>query len=228
MTANTAPKLMDGSSSSKSYLLIGRRGDIALGMKIMGLMPSPTGTDHTYVACKVRSSAYGQDVEHEETEEKVVSLADKNLTFESAWPNIKFDKSGGERASTVVGFFVRGRVTKDPLKVMEQLVDGDGLKQLVDFICDAAGSDNLVLRRGAILEWLHKGMLEGYEAMKKRETAKAEFEASVEENVGIIGFQAQQMKALLKQEEAEAEEQATIVKKTPEEVEASEEETEEE
>ena len=208
------PQLMSGSFSSESYLMVAKRGDVALGLKIAGIGSDPTGNPkRSYVACRIRSAIYkkGLHEEHAEQEEKVVSLADKGLNLESAWPNIKFTKLNTARASTIMGIFVRGSIKLDPEQVLNQLVEGTVLDSIVDFIIEQAGVDHMVIRRQVIINWLRSQVQPSLVKIRAQKEAASKLDEEIEASIGVAAYEAQLMKALY-QAEQEPETEVTITK----------------
>jgi hypothetical protein len=215
---NAEPKMMIGTGGSPSYLQIARRGDIALGLKVLGCGPDPTGSpNRAYVACRIRSSAYkpGAAMEHAEQEENVVNLADSSLNFQSAWPELNFSKFDGYRASTIVGFFIRGNLHKEPLEVFKTALAGDQFSKLIHFITEKVGPAYLVLRPTVIVEWAENEIKPIIEQLEKKLAIKSQFDAETEDMIGVAGFQAHQLKLLFdvhKDEEEVVTSTAKIVK----------------
>ncbi len=208
-------QLLPGSATGPSYLLIGRRGDIALGVKMLGVVPDPGGNpSRAYLACRVRSANYGGDMEHPDQEVKVVSMAEHSLTFESAWPGIKFSKVDGHRASAIVGVYTRADLRKDPAGAVKDAIEGGHIEQLVAFIADAAGAEHLVLRQGAVTAWAKGELAPVLARIIEKQAAQKKYDEATEGLIGIAGFQAEQLKALLN-EQPEEDPPPVLKKKTP-------------
>ena len=205
-------KLMPGSQTGPSYLLIARRGDVALGIKMLGVLSDPIGQKgRSYMACRLRSAPYGGDLEHAEQQDTVVSMADHGLTLTTAWPDIKFDKVSAQRASALLGFFVRGDPEQDPVATITAVLDGDGIASLVDLVVKRAGLEHMVLRRQAIIEWAKGEIVPVLLRTRAKAEAAAKFSAQAEQTIGIAGFQAAQLHALYASTQAGADDNAAAL-----------------
>lgn len=201
---------MDGSTSTKSYLMIARRGDIALGFKFLGLVLA--AGDKVGFGARLRSSKYGVHgwEEHASTETNVVSLAESNLTLESAWPGIQFDQVSDVRASAVVSMQTRLEHQNNECVAIEGVLAGAAIDRFVDFAFDAAG-EYKVLRAGLVRDRVRATLQKRLDHAKAIEQAKLEASALQDQNLdkplfnAMLIKQAQSIQATLKKHEAAAE-----------------------
>lgn len=199
-------KMMEGSTTGLSYLLIGKRGHIGLGIKTVGLMPDPVGNNNRfYMALKLRSSAIGAESKHPEQQEPS-SLADSHpLTPKTAWPDITFDKCDSGRCSVVVGCIARGDINLDPVSVIAKVLDDGLIDKVVDLVIEKAGAEHIVLRKTVIVAWLQESFEHAITGLKKKQQAVQAFHEEAEAQLGVAGFQAQLLSKLLKANEQQVE-----------------------
>lgn len=99
------PLFMDGSSSSKSYMVIARRGKIVLGIKAAQIVNGAAMKLPGNAVILLNLRAAPMDAQLEEVfeigEQKVVSIGHA-LDHKTAFPEIEFAKVSDERCSVVV------------------------------------------------------------------------------------------------------------------------------
>lgn len=202
MTNNAELRFLDGSSSTESYLIIALRGDVALGIRPLGMDDGSTmgGPGNSYLHARLRSAKapigmaaqYAADSDH-----NVVKLFDQKLSLQEAWPNIWFDKVGEDRCSTIFGAHLPGSITTEPELVLQQIEEEDFLGKMARFVVETAGVENMILRPTAIAAWLQ----EEFDPMFKE--IKLDFEFSeacarhFKKNIGVFGFQEVSLNDLL-------------------------------
>jgi hypothetical protein len=194
MTDTTQRRFLDGTASTNAYLIFALRGDVALGIKPLGLIDGApmNAPGKSYLHARLRSARapvglaaqYGSDGEH-----NVVKLTDQKLGFDEAWPELDFAKLDDSRASTVIGVFLRGSLNSDPETVLQRLEEQDFLLRMAEYVAERAGHDNLILRPMAVAAWLHEQLDPGMAQLKAQIAASAEFAQHVEDNVELFGFQ---------------------------------------
>ena len=195
MTDTTERRFLDGSSSSKSYLVIALRGDIALGIRPLGLsdgsgMGAP-GKSYLHARLRSCKAPTGMAAQYaSDGEENVVKLGDQKLGFDEAWPNIDFTKRDDQRASTIVGVFLRGSVHHDAMKLVQRLEEEDFLLKMATYIAERVGPENMIMRPIAIAAWLHERLDPMVSHLKSQAAASGEFAQHVEEHLEVFGFQA--------------------------------------
>ena len=200
------PKWMNGSSgmSKQTYMVVARRGDICLGLKLEGLQPGEqVGVPgKTYLLFRVRSARHPELFEAEDAGKKVVALTG-NLGLDEAWPDFTFEKVGPDRASAGVGVFIRGSLLTDPTAFCQHFVDGDFVGRCVDYLLERAGADNVVLPREVIVETftgkldvLFAKVKDWFDEAKLAHAVEQEMQAKIDEDIGTVGQQASQLKAI--------------------------------
>lgn len=203
MLDNSQKQFLNGSQSHKSYLMFAVRGDVALGIRPLGIVDGAGmgASGKSYLHARVRScrapkdflAQYGLDENG-----SVVKLADQKLGFDEAWPEIEFDKADDERASAIVGVFLRGSLSHDPEVVLKRLEEEDFLLKLAEYVCDRAGYEHLVMRPLAVAGWLHEKLDPEIGKFKAKLKAHAEFGQHAEEHVEVFGFQTSLLNKLYK------------------------------
>lgn len=195
MTDNIERRFLDGTSSSKSYLIIARRGDIALGIRPLGIgdgggMGVP-GKSYLHARLRSTKAPVGMAAQYaSDGAQKVVKLGDQKLGFDEAWPELEFAKQDKERASTIVGVFLRGSLRHEPATVIARLEEEDFLLKMAMYVAERVGPENMIMRPIAIAAWLHEQLDPMLGKIKGQIAASAEFAQHVEEHVEVFGFQA--------------------------------------
>jgi hypothetical protein len=203
MTDHTERKFLDGTASTGAYLIVALRGDVALGIRPLGMVDgaSMSAPGKSYLHARLRSARapvgmaaqYADDGGHD-----VVKLGDQKLGFDEAWPELDFAKLDDSRASTIIGVFLRGSLKTEPEVVLQRLEEQDFLLRMADYVAERAGHDNLILRPMAIAAWLHEQLDPGMAKLKAQVAAAAEFAQHVEDNVEMFGFQSALLAKLYK------------------------------
>jgi hypothetical protein len=197
--------MMTGSTGGADYLMFARRGNVGLGLKVLGVQ---NGSNHNmpgkvYLHFRVRSAEVSGMQQHE-SDTSVVSLSEHKLSHDDAWPGITFDKVNDTRASTVVGVFIRGELNLEHgEETVQRVRTGGYLEKVIDFLIEAAGPENMVVKPEMMRDWarerLNKG-LDSFETFlkerKKLEEAQQAFLAQGGANLDTVGFHAAQMKMI--------------------------------
>lgn len=195
------------------YLVIARRGDIALGVKPNVIMPGGMfghpGT--VWFGARLRSSSAKPIFGGEGENSNVVSLDKVKVTdFAEAWPNVDWEKKDHERASTTIGSLVPGSLDgsiEEAQKVLDYMKDGKLAKQLADYLYNLVGEQYMILTRDQIAQWLTDTVY-GKVAMRLEKSIKKRmaFEEEMGKNIGTFGMQAQILKKAYEKVQAEYEE----------------------
>jgi hypothetical protein len=211
--------LIDGTSSHKSYMVIGRRGEILLGIKMYGLTPGENMgvAGKTYLFARVRSCRDKVASEQMDNiagiaDTNVVSIADKDLNLVNAWPDFEFEKTnddGHDRASLAVGVFIRGSLSEDPETVLERLEKVDMFQALAEYVVKTAGPQYAVQTPRMIAKWLREKATPHIEAIGKGVKVKKAvkvttetFAETVEEE--LVGMHTAQLQKMLQKSVAAA------------------------
>lgn len=204
-----SPKMMRGSSGAFDYLVIARRGDIALGVKPNAIVKGETfghpGT--VWFGSRLRSApATGM---FDEEPSKVVKLEKKPENLWDAWPNVVWEKKSSERASTVIGVLLKGSLdgTKEEAEaILNEMKDGKLAKRMADYLYELIGSEYMILSRDEISNYLTENVYGKIAAsIEKMIKAKMIVEQEMGKNIGVFGMQAQILKKAYEQIQAEEE-----------------------
>ena len=202
MTDHTERRFLDGTASTGAYLIVALRGDVALGIRPLGMVDGAAMSvpGKTYLHARLRSARapVGMAAQYADDGSQVVKLADQKLGFDEAWPELDFAKLDDSRASTIIGVFLRGSLKTEPEVVLQRLEEQDFLLKMAEYVAERAGHDNLVLRPMAIAAWLHEQLDPGIAKLKAQVAASAEFAQHVEDNVELFGFQSALLAKLYK------------------------------
>ncbi len=190
-------KFIDGTSSTQSYAVIARRGDIVLGLKLNGLHDGKLMhmSGKTYLSARVRS-ARAPGLFADEEGSNVVQLGEQTLTLAEAWPNLAFDKVSEDRASCGVGLFIRGSLATDPEVVRARIDEQDFLGKLLAYVAEKAGEENVVVQPRPLLNWWKQLLAPAFAEAAVMAATNKEFQQQLEANVEVVGLHAQQLKAI--------------------------------
>jgi len=200
------PKWMNGSGamSKKTYMVVARRGDICLGIKLEGMVPGDKlkMPGKTYLLFRVRSARQPDLFAEEDAQQKVVPL-NGNMGLDEAWPNFTFDAVNSSRASAAVGVFIDGSLLEDPAAFCEKFINGDYVGKSIDYVLSRAGEDNVILPRDVIVETftekldtLFSQVKDWRDQDKLANAVGQEFQKAIEDDVGVVGQQAAQLKSI--------------------------------
>ncbi len=200
------PKWMNGSGSmsKKTYMVVARRGDICLGIKLEGMVPGDKlkMPGKTYLLFRVRSARQPDLFAAEDAQQKVVPL-NGNMGLDEAWPSFTFDVVNSSRASAAVGVFIDGSLLEDPAAFCEKFIDGDYVGKSIDYVLSRAGEDNVILPRDVIVETftekldtLFSQVKDWHDQYKLANAVGQEFQKAIEDDVGVVGQQAAQLKSI--------------------------------
>lgn len=196
---NSKFKMMPGSTTGMSYLLLGRRGNMAIGIKPTVVMKGEAfGSDgNTWFGSKLRV-APGGDM-FEDSSGPVVSLADAQK-FErpkDALPNITWDNDGRSRASTTIGVLLKGSPdgSEDEMKsFLEQIDNGALAKKMASYIVELVGAEYLTLSEADIAEWFDGHYQKVVETIQTNIEMRKKVATAMEDTMGIVGVQADILK----------------------------------
>lgn len=205
------PKMMMGTEGKFDYLVIARRGDIALGVKPNFIKSGRIfGQDGTvWFGARLRSAS-AEGLFEDDPDPKVVKLEKKPESFGAAWPNVVWEKEDNKRASTTIGVLLRGRLdgtVEEANLILKQMKNGEIAKQMADYLYNLVGEQYMILTRDQIAQWLtdtvySKVAMRFEKSIKKRMA----FEEEMGKNIGTFGMQAQILKKAYEKVQAEYEE----------------------
>lgn len=195
-------KMMDGSSSSKSYLLFGRKGNMAVGIKIGPVMNGNMvgSPGNTWFGLKLRV-APGGDLLESDANEGVVALKN-HVTYKDpaeAFPEITWDKKHHTRCSTVIGVIVRGSPKGELQAFVDQIIDNKLASKISAYLVQLVGHENLVISERMITQYFNEQY--GQFAADLLKSAEVEKKANelMEENIGVVAVHADLLKKLYQQ-----------------------------
>lgn len=193
---NPIAKFIDGTASQQSYIVVARKGNVVLGLKPLGLQDGQmTGVPgKTYMFARVRSASAGDLFDELDAE---TGHKPQNYDFSEAWPTIKFNKKNSERASAIYGAYLDGSLASEPHKVLEQLENGGLIEKMADAVIQMAGEENIVVRYGTLIGWLHEQLDPLIEKYKHQLKVTGEFQQHIDETKGEFGFHQETLKEML-------------------------------
>ena len=151
MPAEKEFKMMPGTQSGPSYMAFARNGGMALGVKFIAIKEGAAlgVADTTWIGARLRSAPEGGLFAEENG--KVVKLQKYADSPAEAWPEIIWQKADDYRASTVTGVFLRGSFKGSAeyrATLIEALAGKKLVNQMVDYLVQVAGIENLTGNRG--------------------------------------------------------------------------------
>jgi hypothetical protein len=199
--------LIDGTETHQSYGVVARRGNIFLGIRLCGMtdgkkfgLPSTT-----YLHGRLRSARSDSlSAQLGGAEQgKIVQLPLHQLSVDSAWPNLSFEKVDAKRASLGVGLFIQGSLITNTAAVLTRIQKGDLFRKLIDYAIDQAGPENRIVSAEEASLWLAdqaKPMLTKLAAKialsKTTAATLHEFGTKFQQQVEVVGPHAQQFQAM--------------------------------
>ncbi|MCL4743825.1 MAG: hypothetical protein KJZ83_00270 [Burkholderiaceae bacterium] len=206
----TGQKMMRGTGGAYDYLVIARRGDIALGIKPNSIMNGKAfghpGT--VWFGTRLRSAS-AQGMFEEVEESKVVKLEKKPENFWDAWPNVVWELQDNMRASTTIGVLLRGSLDgtrTEAEALLAEMKDGKLSSKMADYLYEIIGPEHMILSPAEIAKWLTEnvyGKVAGQ--IEKSLKAKMIVEKEMEANIGHFGMQAAILKKAYEEVQAESE-----------------------
>lgn len=192
-------KMMPGSDTGNSYLLIGRKGNIAVGIKPETFKSGGEfgSVGNTWFGAKLRVAPGGALLNN--TEQTVVSLKDK-MTFDKpadAFPEIKWSKSDHSRGSTVLGILLKGDIAgskEELIGFLEHLEPGKLSAKVADYMIKLLGGENLLIDRADIIEWFDSKFVPVGKQMRAKIAVQETFVAELEGGIGHFGIHADVLK----------------------------------
>lgn len=193
-------KMMRGSEGNLDYFVIARKANMGIGIKNNYLAPGKLpGT--IYVGFRVRCA----NVAHlfEEDDHKlgnVISMADMKLIPSTAYPNVPWEKSSSERASTQAGITLDISDAKGGiLHVLQDQLEGkklakqisEGLVQLI------GGEETLIMNKRALKNMLHEMFVTKFTAIIGSVEQNKAVDSALKEGVGQFGVTSASLKKLM-------------------------------
>lgn len=206
-------KMMPGSTTGETYLLLGRKGNMAIGIKPTVVMKGEAFGSHgtTWFGSKLRVAPGGGLLEDEEG--TVVSLANK-VKYDrpkDALPNITWDNDGSDRASTTIGVLLKGEPDGDPESMqtfLDQINNGALAKKMSAYIVGLIGVEHLTISEEDIAEWFDGHYQKIVKSIMKRIEMTKQVASAMEDTMGMVGVQADILKKVY-QATAQAHDNAT-------------------
>jgi hypothetical protein len=205
---NDGVYLMNGTSSSQSYLVIARRGNIFLGIKFSGLTDGSAfgapGT--TYLHARLRSARdqlLAAQLDLSTGAKNVIDLANEQLALDEAWPSLPFDKVNDERASLVIGAFLRGSLMDDGAAVLARVEEGDLVPKLLDYAMSHSAPGICLVDVTTASSWLDRKTKSALTGIKKKllyrclmKEAQSKIASAVDAQIEVVGPQTQLLSAI--------------------------------
>jgi hypothetical protein len=186
--------LIDGTGTQQSYGVVARRGTIFLGIKFSGLLDGARfglpGT--TYLHARLRSAGAVKLVALLDSvgdKDKIFDLCMHQLSFESAWPNLSFEKVDAERASLEVGLFIQGSLIAETEAVIVRVENGDLFRKLIAYVISRVGVEHCIIDAHTMSHWLAGQAKPMLHEMKKRLAAEKVMRAAQQEFKSVFGNQ---------------------------------------
>lgn len=170
----STPLFIDGTSSSKTYIVMARKGDLVLGLRPLGLVDgSMVGMDgRVILQVRLRSAAITPEIEEilGAPEDGGVVQFSKVTGKADAWPAIQFGKIDTTRASMILLTPIRGSLKKGEAgATLAKIAKGSFIEQLIQKVADLAGPDFAVSRVGPVSTYIRETLKLTYEDGEKYE-----------------------------------------------------------
>ena len=198
--------MMGGTESKASYLVVGRRGSFAFGVKPEAVMDGKAfGSDGTtWFGARIRSAIAGNLFDGTPSN-KVVSIKEMMLTTATAWPDVVWENTDENRSSAIIGVLLRGKPIGTDEQVQQFLDEVDNGKlasKMADYVATLVGEEYLVIPVSEIKEWFdgyYKTLVGQIMDMIAKKKAVKE---AMESHIGTFGLQAQILKKALENAQA--------------------------
>jgi hypothetical protein len=202
---------LDGTTSTGSYVVVARRGDVFLGIAFADLIDGAHFglPDTTCVQARIRSARsprLAAELDAASEPDNVIALIQTQTTLAEAWPSVSFEKTSGERASLLVGLFIQGSLAGDASAVLERVSKRDLFEKLAAYMVAQAGPENCIADEHMVSRWLRKQAAPMLRELKKKIVAdqamaatQKEVEAEIENQMEMVTPHMQRLKALFQQ-----------------------------
>ncbi len=195
------PLMMRGTGKHLDYIVVARRGEIALGVKPYPIFTGPTKKNGlveqatAIITFRLRSMRAPQLFEGDTN---VVKLADKSLTTTSAWPAVELwekkerHENVGDKlvedfySSTSIGAPLLGDLNTDQETILKQLEGTEVWENLGVFLKAVAGEDNMVISEGELIEWLKAFYQPVVDGIRKNQEMNAELTQKLTSDIGVF------------------------------------------
>ncbi|WP_428394414.1 hypothetical protein [Lichenicoccus sp.] len=199
---------MNGTSSSQRYLAIARRGNIFLGIRFSGLNDGAAfgAPGNTYLHARLRSARnqpLAKQLDLSTGTSNIIDLANEQLAMDEAWPSLPFDKMNDERASLVIGAFLRGSLLDDGAAVLARIEKGDLVPKLLDYAISHSTPGQCLVDAAAASSWLDHQAKSTLIRVKKKvlyrskmKEAQHKIASTVRAQIEVVGPQTQLLNAI--------------------------------
>ncbi len=196
---DTKFRMMPGSTTGNTYLLIGRHGKFALGIKPVAVMRGDAFgvPGHTWFGSKLRSAPADASL-FEGFENKVVKLQSQPATPWDAWPMVEWENKSQSRASTTIGIMLKGAPDGEPESaqaLLDEIRNDLGMK-MAEYLYGLVGEEAMLLFKGEIAEWFDGHFGKIADSIEKAISTRKKVAAAMSENVGFFAQQAAILKKL--------------------------------
>jgi len=183
---------MDGSTSKKSYLKISQMGNMAVGLKILGLAPSEVFgvTGQTIFAYKIRVAP---DTATPQQGQIYAMPAE-------AFPNIEWQKSDATRASLGLSMFFPASLTTDSTagaEIILERLESSLAERIYTDIAQHIGEEYIRENRETIITWLDQEIDTFRQLLKKFIEGKTAVTQTYSENGETLTFMENSIKQAL-------------------------------
>jgi hypothetical protein len=185
--------------TTAKYLVVARRGKIALGIRPYPILPGEKlgCPGKAYLPVRLHSRVFTDGLPQYglDDEDNVVQLEEAALGLDDAWPDVQFESVTESRAATMLGVFIRGSFG-DPEAMLAGLKKYDLYHGLATCIAESAGYTHLVIRVGELTDWLQEQYKEAIAKFEASLNANKEFAEYAEAHVEKAGFHTLQIHKL--------------------------------
>lgn len=192
-------KMMPGSTSGATYLLLGRKGNMAIGIKPTVVMKGDAfgSPGNTWFGSKLRVAPGGKLFEEETSNVVSIGNAQKFDRPKEALPDITWDNDGYERASTTIGVLLKGEPDGNPESMQNflgQIDNGALAKKMAAYIVQLVGVDHLLISEEEIAEWFDGHYQQIVKSILHRIEMSKKVAEAMEGTMGMVGVQADILK----------------------------------
>lgn len=149
-------KFIVGTEGGFDYLVVAQKNDVCLGLKpLIGLTPTPGGTVEMIVGARIRVARETKEagsVVSINADPNVTSFSEK-LTFQKAFPDMKWEKIDDVRASSQIALPLPSQPWKKG-STEANLAKVKVYKKMYNYIVKHAGEENLILDEEAITKFV--------------------------------------------------------------------------
>lgn len=160
-----APLMMQGTYGKHDYFVIARKGNMAVGVKPNSISPGkPKGHPGcVWFGARLRVAPVGTLFADEKGVDNVVQFQQKYDKPAEAFPDVVWEASNSERASTTVGALLRGTLDatlEEAEPLLTGMVDGSLALKLTNYLAELIGPEYLIMDADALAQVLTQHVYE--------------------------------------------------------------------